>query len=237
LQQIQKEEEARKLRQAQAQAQAQAAAAAQNSAFSPSPALASGKRYADLASKATAATPSTSGAWTTVGASGKVKAPVATPVAPAALRTPVATPALAKKTTVARSIASGSSASNSKANAEEEFKRWAINELRGELNKDINTEDFVSSLYNFPAEIDLITESVHSASHTLDSRHFAEEFIRRRKQAEKGIFDHTASPVVSKPSAGDWSEVAKKGGQQQPAASLDNAGFKIIQTKKKAGKR
>lgn len=81
---------------------------------------------------------------------------------------------------------------------------------------------------------------MHSASHTLDSRHFAEEFIRRRKQAEKGIFDYTSSPIVSKSSGGDWSEVAKKGGQQQqqqPTASLDNAGFKIIQTKKKAGKR
>lgn len=135
LQQIQKEEEARKLR--QAQAQAQAAAAAQNSAFSPSPALASGKRYADLASKPTASTPSTSGAWTTVGASGKVKAPVASPVAPAAIRTPIATPAMTKKTIVTRS--STASVTSAKASAEEEFKKWAINELRGELNKDINS--------------------------------------------------------------------------------------------------
>jgi len=102
-------------------------------------------------------------------------------------------------------------------------------------------EDFVSSLLSFPADAELITESVHSASNTLDSRHFAEEFLRRRKLADKGIIDdrNTSSPAENKSSSSGWSEVAKKGGasatQQQPSA-LENSNFKVVAAKKK-GKR
>ena len=89
---------------------------------------------------------------------------------------------------------------------------------------------------SFPADAELITESVHSASNTLDSRHFAEEFLRRRKLADKGIIDerNTSSPAENKSSSG-WSEVAKKGGvgTQAPAA-LENSNFKVVAAKKKA---
>jgi PERQ amino acid-rich with GYF domain-containing protein len=79
---------------------------------------------------------------------------------------------------------------------------------------------------------------VHSASSTLDSRHFAEEFLRRRKLADKGIIDerNTASPAENKAAGSGWSEVAKKGGastaqqQQQP---LDSSNFKVVAAKKK----
>lgn len=98
-------------------------------------------------------------------------------------------------------------------------------------------EDFVSSLLSFPADAELITESVHSASSTLDSRHFAEEFLRRRKLADKGIIDerNTSSPAENKAASSGWSEVAKKGGanaaqQQQP---LDSSNFKVVAAKKK----
>ena len=102
-------------------------------------------------------------------------------------------------------------------------------------------EDFVSSLLSFPADAELITESVHSASNTLDSRHFAEEFLRRRKLADKGIINDraTSSPAESK-SAGGWSEVAKKGGasvqqqQQQQQPALDSGAFKVVPSKKKS---
>jgi PERQ amino acid-rich with GYF domain-containing protein len=104
-------------------------------------------------------------------------------------------------------------------------------------------EDFVSSLLSFPADAELITESVHSASSTLDSRHFAEEFLRRRKLADKGIIDdrNTASPAENKSSSSGWSEVAKKGGaslqqqqQQQQPAALENSNFKVVAAKKKS---
>lgn len=106
----------------------------------------------------------------------------------------------------------------------------------------IIAEDFVSSLLSFPADAELITESVHSASNTLDSRHFAEEFLRRRKLADKGIIDDraTSSPAENK-SAGGWSEVAKKGGasvqqqqQQQQQPALDSGAFKVVPSKKKS---
>lgn len=105
-------------------------------------------------------------------------------------------------------------------------------------------EDFVSSLLSFPADAELITESVHSASNTLDSRHFAEEFLRRRKLADKGIIDDrsTSSPAENKSASGGWSEVAKKGGagaqqqQQQQQPALDSGAFKVVPSKKK-GKR
>lgn len=97
----------------------------------------------------------------------------------------------------------------------------------------------MSSLLSFPADAELITESVHSASNTLDSRHFAEEFLRRRKLADKGIIDdrNTSSPAENKSGGSGWSEVAKKGGptatQQQQQQPLDSSNFKIVAAKKK----
>jgi PERQ amino acid-rich with GYF domain-containing protein len=89
-------------------------------------------------------------------------------------------------------------------------------------------------------EQDIITEAVHSASDTLDSRHFAEEFLKRRRLAEKGVVTpaNTASPSESKAAGGGWSEVAKKGGQSsQQQTTLDSGNFKVVAPKKKPGKR
>jgi PERQ amino acid-rich with GYF domain-containing protein len=138
LQQIQKEEEARKHR---AAAQAVAAANAAGGAAAPvaSPA---GKRYADLASKSGPALPAMpigNSAWTTVGASGKVKTPGGTTPVPPAVRSTSSTivPSLAKKPTVTRTTTS-TAVQPGKANAEEEFRKWALNELRHDLQKSIN---------------------------------------------------------------------------------------------------
>jgi PERQ amino acid-rich with GYF domain-containing protein len=136
LQQIQKEEEARKQR---AVTQAAASATVLGSVAAPAPSA--GKRYADLAGKTTAVLPSIPGvnsAWTTVGASGKTKAPGGTTPVPAAVRSTSTTvvPSVIKKPVVSRSTtASGQSG---KVNAEEEFRKWAVNELRHDLNKGIN---------------------------------------------------------------------------------------------------
>jgi PERQ amino acid-rich with GYF domain-containing protein len=92
----------------------------------------------------------------------------------------------------------------------------------------------------------MIVEVVHQASHTLDTRHFAEEYIRRRKLADKGIVEsaHAASPGAhlggeKKSSAGgEWSEVAKKGPQQSPAGKMEEGStFRVVAAKKKGGKR
>ena len=136
LAQIQKEEETRKQRLAAANA---AGAAASPGA---APSASAGKRYADLASKiaASAPQPAAGGAWTTVGASGKVKTPgapaPATPTAPRAVSGTVApTAAKARPTAPARSSTLGANAQNK---AHDEFTKWAKGALGKGLNSTIN---------------------------------------------------------------------------------------------------
>jgi len=119
-----------------------------------------------------------------------------------------------------------------KADAFDEFKKWAISDLqRGQLNTDINAANLVDTLLAFGSDIEIITEAVHSSSQTIDSRHFAEEFVRRKKQADKGIVEPsaTASPSTAKMSENAWSAVAKKG--QQPAPVVQEAPFKMAKAK------
>ncbi|KAK4921505.1 hypothetical protein LTR28_012764 [Elasticomyces elasticus] len=123
------------------------------------------------------------------------------------------------------------------ANAQEEFRRWVVGELKQDLSKGINVDEFTSNLLSLPPDTSLITEAVHSNSTTIDSRHFAEEFIRRRKLADKGQIDLTKSASPSHHSAegkvggGGWSEVAKKG----PVKEKEEVGgpnFKVVSKKK-----
>lgn len=143
LAQIQKEEEARKQRSAAAAASA-AAATTQNVVTPPAPSSA-GKRYADLASKAPAASPvsASSGAWTTVGASGKAKAPPVAPTGPRSTSGPVpmaASPVRPKPVTAASAAPRAMPVSNpSNPNrAVEEFTKWAKLTLGKGLNSNIN---------------------------------------------------------------------------------------------------
>jgi PERQ amino acid-rich with GYF domain-containing protein len=99
-------------------------------------------------------------------------------------------------------------------------------------------DDFVQTLLSLPAEPEILADSIYANSQTLDGRRFAEEFIRRRKLADKGIVDPITSGTLSnstndgKGSSG-WNEVAKKG----PAPKEDNnSAFKVVAPKKK-GKR
>ncbi|KAK2848551.1 hypothetical protein FQN49_005611 [Arthroderma sp. PD_2] len=241
LAQIQKEEEARKQRTAAA-----AAASAANSLGT-----AAGKRYAELASKMTAqqAAPpaAVSGAWTTVGASGKAKPlPASTVVSARNVPglTPSPTPATKPKSIMTRTVSIGNSASSAANRPAEELAKWAKLALEKGLNSSINVDDFVQQLLFLPPESEIISDSVYANSQTLDGRRFAEEFIRRRKLADKGIVDPASSgvgafgsPAESKNSSDGWNEVAKKGNaaatREDPTAS--NAAFKVVSKKK--GKR
>ncbi|KAL9064805.1 MAG: hypothetical protein Q9157_007699 [Trypethelium eluteriae] len=236
LAQIQKEEEARKKLAAAAKVSSTAAAGSGTA-----PPLSSGKRYADLASKTAAPQPSLGGgAWTTVGANGKTKA-TAPPTAPAANRAAssaatlsAAAPRPKPTATPSRSATIGGAVSQ--ANAQEEFKKWAITELRPDLKGNISVDDFVATLMALPSDSDMITEAVHSSSQTIDSRHFADEFIRRRKLADRGMVDPsgTSSPAsAAENKSGGWSEVAKKG----PATKEEPNNFKVVAAKKKGTKR
>ncbi|KAK5112256.1 hypothetical protein LTR62_004417 [Meristemomyces frigidus] len=257
--QIQKEEEARKKRVAAAAAMAQA------NAMASVPAPAGGKSYANLAGKVSSPAPGQTGAgaWTTVGASGKLKTPAgipapATPVAAmprtvsSSIVPPQASSTLQRKTP-SRSATLNNGAGAAAVNAQEEFRKWAIGELRVDLNKGISAEDFVDTLSVLGTDRDMITEAVHGVSHTIDSRHFAEEFLRRKKLADKGLVEpasivKTASPAGgmsgggSGGAAGGWSEVAKKGPAAAAAATKERedagSAFRVVAGKgAKKGKR
>lgn len=103
-------------------------------------------------------------------------------------------------------------------------------------------DDFVQQLLFLPAESEIISDSVYANSQTLDGRRFAEEFIRRRKLADKGIIDTASSgafgsPAESKNSSDGWNEVAKKGNAaaSREDQTTSNASFKVVSKKK--GKR
>jgi len=237
LAQIQKEEEARKQKLVVAAAQtAQAAGPASV------PGLSSGKTYAGLAGKGVQSQPIAvgGGAWTTVGAGGKAKAPaVPIPTGPARSisgTAPTAAAAGVKPKASQRSTTMGGQSLN-KTNALEEFKKWATAELKPHLNKDINNAtDFVEGLLQIGSDMDIITEAVHSSSNTIESRHFAEEFMRRRKLADKGVVDSSSisgSKELTTNSGGGWSEVAKK----NPVKEESPNNFKVVAGKKKGGRK
>lgn len=263
LAQIQKEEEARKKRQLAAAASLMANNATGTAAGIAGPAA--GKRYADLASKvASSSSPmgspiASSGmagsAWTTVGASGKVKTPAPTPTPVIASRTvsgASGVPAI-KKPIVTRS-ATNNTIGNTPINANDEFKKWAANELRQDLQKGTNAEDFVANLLALGNELEIVQMAVHSVTSTIQSRHFAEEFLRRRRLAEKGLIDASSkttgsgSPanngggVGGQSGGGGWSEVAKKGPVRSATEEREDVGsgnFKVVAAKGKkvGGKR
>lgn len=89
-----------------------------------------------------------------------------------------------------------------------------------------------------PAEAEIISDSVYANSQTLDGRRFAEEFIRRRKLADKGIADPVSvSAFGDQNNSGGWSEVAKKGSYNaHKDEDNSNAAFKVVAPRKK-GKR
>lgn len=136
---IQKEEELRK------QKLAVAALAAAPVVSGPA---SGGKRYADLASKSTAAAPVVGSAWSTVGAGGKVKIPMGPAVAvlPPLVR-PASTAAVPTIAKVSRpSVVDSRSATSVPALAtlggvplaQQEFTKWAKTALAKGLNTDIN---------------------------------------------------------------------------------------------------
>lgn len=99
-------------------------------------------------------------------------------------------------------------------------------------------DDFVQQLLFLPAEAEIISDSVYANSQTLDGRRFAEEFIRRRKLADKGIVDPVSPSTFGdqKAASGGWSEVAKKSSNQPKQEDESTAAFKVVAGKKK-GKR
>ena len=103
----------------------------------------------------------------------------------------------------------------------------------------IPVDDFTQQLLLLPAEAEIISDSVYANSATLDGRRFADEFIRRRKLADKGIVEPVSASSYAEKNGGGWSEVAKKGSSsnvQREQEESSNASFKVVAPRKK-GKR
>jgi PERQ amino acid-rich with GYF domain-containing protein len=76
-------------------------------------------------------------------------------------------------------------------------------------------DEILPTLLSLPLETEIITETIHSVSQTIDSRHFAEEFMRRRKLADRGIIPdppHSASPRHNTPTSASTAMDVKGGG-------------------------
>ncbi|CAK7236476.1 kinesin-like protein [Sporothrix bragantina] len=233
---IQREEEARKQKTRELVSQSPLASSSY-----------AGKRYADLASRgqppaapspiATSASPvSVAAGWATVGAGGKVKTPTAVPAA-RSVSAAVATMKPAVAPIVSRSTSrqlSGTSGKVEGGVAMDEFNKWLHREVSRGIADDIDVNMFVDTLLQLPLDQSIISEAVYGSSKTMDGRHFAEEFIRRKKLAERGVVEKQASEVKT---GGGWSEVAKKGGNNvvQKEESMP-AGFKVVPSRKKGKK-
>jgi len=85
-----------------------------------------------------------------------------------------------------------------------------------------------------------MVEAVYGASEmAMDGRHFAEEYQRRRKLADKGVIEPSSTGSGTTFSTGaekasGWSEVAKKGPAKEESSA---AGYKVVPNKKKGGKK
>jgi PERQ amino acid-rich with GYF domain-containing protein len=109
-------------------------------------------------------------------------------------------------------------------------------------------DTLVETLYTFPLDVTLIADVIYTHSKVMDGRHFAEEFIRRKKLADKGIFDKSSTGAEGEDDDGGdgWNEVVKRGGgggsstaqqqQQQGDAGMLGAGFKVVPSRKKGRK-
>lgn len=104
-------------------------------------------------------------------------------------------------------------------------------------------DSFASTLLILPLDQQIISEAVYANSTTMDGRHFAEEFIRRKKLADKGVVEKQPTPSnepKSSATGGGWSEVAKKGGASSQGAKENDvvgaAGFKVVPGRKKGKK-
>lgn len=235
LAEIQREEEARKRREAKEQS-AQPGVAAVSSM---------GKRYADLASKsgppgignaaglaaaANAATTVAAG-WSTVGAGGKVKIPTAPRAVSATIpRAPVAqvVQQLVKPAVIP------ANKTNSVPEAKAALQKWLKGNLLKGLNSTHKPDDVVNIITEMGSDKDIIESILYeaiSAQSTISPRQLAEEYIRRKRDADKGIFEAPTEPKAGAASGG-WSEVAKKS-SAQPKEPDVSVGFKTVRKKGK----
>ncbi|KAI0007677.1 hypothetical protein F4779DRAFT_590988 [Xylariaceae sp. FL0662B] len=242
---IQREEEARKQKAKEMASQAGLTASA-------------GKRYADLASKPNAVplpvqTPSVNNSvapagsgWATVGAGGKVKAPTGpSSQSRSASSTNVkAASAVAAPPSRPMVKSTNSTADQGNSKAMEEFNKWLNSQLARGITGVTDIDNFAQTLMGFPLQADIISDAIYANSKTMDGHHFAQEFIRRKKLADKGVIEkqpaNSPSADAQSGTGGGWNEVAKKSSHKETSSndanSIQAAGFKVVPGRKKGKK-
>lgn len=93
---------------------------------------------------------------------------------------------------------------------------------------------FSQTLEMLPTDSEIIADAVYAHSTTMDGRHFAEEYVRRKKLADKGVISKVDSSASA--GAGGWSEVAKKTAAAAGVAETEAVGFKMVAPRKKGKK-
>ncbi|KAM7201693.1 gyf domain containing protein [Rhypophila sp. PSN 637] len=227
LAEIQREEEELRKQKARQTAAKQAAA------------VPAGKRYAELASKASAppglagsGTPASQpagGGWINVGAGGKVKIPTGPAAQTRSASATIKVQSVPAATKPAPKATIG--LKDAKEVALEEFKKWLHRELSRGLVGIESVDSFAGTLLEMGTlDPELLSAAVYQYSTTMDGRHFAEEFVRRKKLADKGVVEKESSVHDTKSNNnGGWNEVAKKGGSNNTPkedTSIAGAGFK-----------
>ena len=93
-----------------------------------------------------------------------------------------------------------------------------------------------------PLESTIISDAVYFSSKTMDGHRFAEEYIRRKKLAERGVVEKQPSDTGRSVGGGGWSEVAKKSSNpvavnpRDGDAGTQAAGYKVVPGRKKGKK-
>ncbi|KAH8886135.1 hypothetical protein GQ53DRAFT_750746 [Thozetella sp. PMI_491] len=238
---IQREEEARKQKARDLAVQS-----------NPTPQSSMGKRYADLASKVSApgapaagaagATAPGGGGWSTVGAGGKVRIPTGPAAQARAASASNAKPPSTAPVAKAAPRPPNPAAKDAGGAAMDEFNKWLHRELSRGLIGVADIDSFASTLMVIPLDQSMIADAVYAYSTTMDGRHFGEEFVRRKKLADKGVVEKQPSAAAvgenKNSSNGGWNEVAKKGGSSthKDDANIPGSQFKVVPGRKKGKK-
>ncbi len=106
----------------------------------------------------------------------------------------------------------------------------------------VTVESFASTLLVMPLDQSMIADAVYAYSTTMDGRHFAEEFVRRKKLADKGVIEKQPVALIGSDGKnsgnGGWNEVAKKGGSGagKEEGNIPGSQFKVVPGRKKGKK-
>lgn len=138
-------------------------------------------------------------------------------------------------------------AAQSPATGIEDFQRWCRSQLkslsgvncaltpRSRLTVDDDIYQMMVSLPpNESSTQEIISDTIYAHSSTLDGRHFAEEFLKRRKALGTAL-DVTIVSLVTPPSSSGgsgWNEVTKKEKTPKDPSGEWNSAFKVVSGKK-----